>query len=391
MPRTPAIVSITAPQAAAFRLARQHLATSTRQPAGSNVRPGPSIAGICRDSAGIQAQVQSSAETAIWTRRRATTRDEVRRALWDTREIVKTSAMRLTLHLIPAADFDVYIAAMRPSSLGTLQRWQARVGASPADVRAMIDTVVDALDAGPLTQQYLISRARTKARKGVRTWLEHAWSGVRPAVIEGRIVYGPPRGSEATFVRADTWLRAPGRTATVDRADAGTARAELLWRFLSAFGPASAPDFAKWSGIKTSDARRVLQSVSQEVTEVSVDGASGWIQSADLDALRRSTLDPAAVRLLGAFDSFLLAHATKEHLVDAAHYKRVYRPQGWISPVVLRGGTVAGVWFPKTDSQRLVLEVELFTRPTRALRQAIEAEAAAISVLMGRPCAASFT
>ena len=42
--------------------------------------------------------------------------------------------------------------------------------------------------------------------QGVRAWLDHAWSAVRPAVIEGAIVYGPPRGAEATFVRADTWI-----------------------------------------------------------------------------------------------------------------------------------------------------------------------------------------
>ena len=134
-----------------------------------------------RATAGIQAQVQSSAEMAIWTRRRATTRDDVRRALWETRDLVKTSAMRLTLHLIPARDFAVYIAAMRPYSMATLARWHARMGAKTEHVRAMIDTVVESLAGGALTQQELIARAKTRAGKGVRAWLDHAWSAVRPA------------------------------------------------------------------------------------------------------------------------------------------------------------------------------------------------------------------
>jgi hypothetical protein len=50
------------------------------------------------------------------------------------------------------------------------------------------------------------------------------------------------------------------------------------------------------------------------------------------------------VRLLPAFDAFLLAHATKDHIVDPRFYKRVYRNQGWISPVVLVGGRIAAVW-----------------------------------------------
>ncbi|MBW8866398.1 MAG: winged helix DNA-binding domain-containing protein, partial [Acidobacteria bacterium] len=70
--------------------------------------------------------MQSAAEMGIWTRRRETTREDVRRALWQTRELVKTSAMRLTLHVIPAADLAVYVEAMRPTSSAVLARWQGR-------------------------------------------------------------------------------------------------------------------------------------------------------------------------------------------------------------------------------------------------------------------------
>ncbi len=59
---------------------------------------------------------------------------------------------------------------------------------------------------------------------------------------------------------------------------------------------------------------------------------------------------------MGAFDPFLLAHATKGHLVERKYYKRVYRPQGWISPVVMRGGTIVGVWFPKRTEKGLTLD-----------------------------------
>src|SRR2546423_927084 len=302
-------LNVTAAQAAAFRLQRQHLhgdrpakafalyrngghvpGDRSDLPVGGSAPAGRSakalaersVVDIVRDSAGVQAQVQSSAEIAIWTRRRETTREEIRGALWDTRDLVKTSAMRLTLHLIPARDLAVYINAMRPSSSAALARWQARVKISPAHVRMMIDTVLDSLSDGALTQQELIARAKQRAHKGMRAWLDHAWSAVRPAVIEGAIVYGPSRGAEATFVRVDKWLGTQPQL-TVDEA-----RAELLRRFLRAFGPATAHDFAKWSGIKVSDARVVVGALDRELAAVSVDGAPGWIASADVDALRGS-------------------------------------------------------------------------------------------------------
>src|SRR6185369_8068698 len=110
---------------------------------------------------------------------------------------------------------------------------------------------------------------------------------------------------EATFVRVDTWLPKQPAVAAAD------ARAELLRRFLSAFGPADGRDFSKWSGLRSVDAKSAADALGDQIVRVSVDGSSGWILRADVDALMRSTLDEGAVRLLGAFDSLLLAHATK--------------------------------------------------------------------------------
>ena len=327
----------------------------------------------------------SAAEMALWTRRRQTTRGEIRAALFDRREIVKTSAMRLTLHLIPAADLAMIVAALRPMSMASLERWHTRVGAKPDEVGALVDSIMDALSDGPRTQQELIARARKKAGKGMRAWLDNSWGALRPAVIDGLIVYGPPRGRATTFVRVDQWL--PKQPAVgVDEA-----RAELLRRFLAAFGPAGAHDFAKWSGLKTSDARLVAESLRDEIVQVSVDGAPGWIRRADVRALKDSELDPSAIRLLGPFDSFLLAHATKEHLVEPKHYARVYRPQGWISPVVLRGGAIVGVWFPTTKGQRVTLGVEVFGRVTPALREGVAREAEAMGGFLGVDCVARFS
>jgi uncharacterized protein YcaQ len=319
---------------------------------------------------------------ALWTRRRTTTRREIQAALWERRDIVRTSAMRLTLHLIPARDFQIYVAAVKPASMATLQRWHARVGAKPDHVKAMIDTILEALSDGPQTQQELIARACRRAGKGVRAWLEHAWSAVRPAVLEGLIVYGPPRGAHATFVRVDQWLPKQKPVAVAD------ARAELCRRFLAAFGPATPKDFSKWSGMKTSDAKAVMDSLAGEIVQVSVDGAPGWIHRSSVAALARSVLDEGAVRLLGAFDPLLLAHATKEHLVAQKYYKRVYRPQGWISPVVLKGGTIIGAWFPTTIGKTVTLDVELFCRATPAIRSAIAQEADQMSTFLGATCSA---
>src|SRR5215467_260611 len=120
--------SFTADRVAAFRLARHHLT-------GDNQRVA--LRKICGDVGGIQAQVMSAAELSLWTRRRTTKRDDVRKALWETRELVKTTSMRRTLHLLPARDFQMYIAALRDWSFGQTANLLARIGASATHVDTM--------------------------------------------------------------------------------------------------------------------------------------------------------------------------------------------------------------------------------------------------------------
>jgi uncharacterized protein YcaQ len=380
MAKTRPLPPVSAAQAAAFRLARQHLVDSP-----SRASEAAALREVVRDIGGVQAQVMSAAEIALWTRRRATTRQEIRAALFERREIVKTSAMRTTLHLIAAEDYALVIAALRPTSMAMLGRWQTRAGATPEAVRALVDTVVEGLREGPRTQQELIAMARPRASRGMRIWLDNAWGALRPALVDGLIVYGPSRGSEATFVRVDRWL---GRQR---RIGVDEARAALARTFLGAFGPATFHDFAKWSGIKSSEARLVFDAIKDDVQVGSVAGASGWLRREDLPALTRSRLDDQAVRLLGAFDPFLLAHATKEHLVDRQWYKRVYRPQGWISPVILAGGRIVAVWFAKARASTVEVDVQPFERLDLRVRTAIERDAAALGAFLGARAAVRFS
>jgi len=185
--------SVSADRVAAFRLKRHHLVRS--------VLPARSLVDVCRDVGGIQAQVMSAAELSLWTRRRSTRSADVKASLWKKRELVKTTSLRRTLHLLPARDFAMYIAAMRDWSMSQTANLLRRIGADGKHVDTMIAVVMDALSDGPKTQQDLLARAKKKASAGMRKWLQYAWSAMRPAILEGLIVYGEPRGAEATFVR----------------------------------------------------------------------------------------------------------------------------------------------------------------------------------------------
>jgi len=344
------------------------------------------LVSVCRDVGGIQAQVMSAAELSLWTRRRETRRADVQAALWQRHELVKTTCMRMTLHLVAARDFPTFIAAMKPSSLANMHRLLARIGASPKHVDTMVRTVMDALADGPKTQQDLLARAKQKAERGMRVWLKYAWSAMRPAILEGLICYGPPRGAEATFVRVDQWLPKQQAPGGIDPADA---RAEMASRFLTAFGPATPRDFSKWSGLRSKDAQGAFDALSDDLVRVTVDGVPGLMLRRDLHALADSSLD-ATPRLLPAFDTYLLAHAAKDHLIEPRFYKRVYRNQGWLSPVILVSGRIVAVWFLEQRARSYTVGVQPFGPLDKRVRSGIEEEAHALGLFLGAQCDVTF-
>lgn len=349
-------------QVAAFRLARHHL-----------TRDKPvDVVSVCQDVCGVQSQVMASAEMALWARMRHVTREEIRSALWETRTLVKMSCMRQTLHLIPSTDFSIYVTALRRSRMGALMRIMSKFGVTPKDVVAMNEVIVNVLQAGPMSQKKLAEHIRPEVAKSVQAWMAKVSNAVRPAILEGHVCYGPERGQEVTLVRVDQWLPKQKKVSEDE------AKQILLRRYLRAYGPATLRDFARWSGIPVAEAAPVWDSQRDELVEVLIGDTKAFLLREDYKHLKNSELKKVILRLLPGFDPYLLAHAEKDHLVEKAFYKRVYRNQWWISPVVLLNGRVAGVWFCARRGKAISLEVEPFGKFSRPIRAAIDEEAASL-------------
>jgi hypothetical protein len=354
----------TRPQVAAFRMAAHHLHDS----------PGESAESICGAISGVQAQVMSCAEIQFWARNHAISRAQISRALYEDRSLAKTTLMRQTLHIIPARDFSLFISALRPSLLAQVHRIAGTVGVTPEEFTALNAQVLKALRDGPLTQQEIRKRVEPRASKRMKDWMSRVWSILRTPVAEGLICYGPARGSEITFIRTDKWLRGHPK-----KMDVREAHQTLLMRFLAAYGPATPRDFAKWSGIRMPEIRESWGAVKNQLTEVMIEGQAAWLPRKSFKHLSAAGFSEPVVRMLPAFDPFLLAHAAKDHLVLRTHYKRVYRNQGWISPVILIDGRVAGIWSHVRKSGKLRVEVAPFEKFPKRIRALIEEEAASLA------------
>ncbi|MEX2645025.1 MAG: winged helix DNA-binding domain-containing protein [Gaiellaceae bacterium] len=357
------MTEISAQQVRAFRLARQHL---------TDPLPAERLVDVVAAIGGVQAQVASAAELAVWARSRGLTPGRVQEALWERRELVKTWCMRGTLHLLPAGEYALWAAALAHRTGWRSRPWLKYFGVTIEEMEAWIDALAAGLDGAGKTREEVAALAPARLRREVlRGW----GTLLKPAAYEGVLVFGPSRGRNVTFVHPERWL---GRVAPPDGEEAIR---EICRRFLRAYGPATHDDFARWWAEGTvSRARRILESLGDEVVPVEAEGRRAWILAADAELLG-SLEPPRSVHLLPNFDVYTLHYRPREAFLPEGTYDRVYRTAGWISPVVLYDGAVAGVW----ERKKRVLRVELFVRETKRLRAGIEREARRLEEFLEAP------
>jgi hypothetical protein len=91
-----------------------------------------------------------------------------------------------------------------------------------------------------------------------------------------------------------------------------------------------------------------------------------------------------SVRLLPAFDQYVIAvtrHA--EQLMPGPFKDRVYRLQGWLSPVLLDGGRMLGTWRQEPKGRRVLVTIEPFAKLRATVRRQAEAEAERLATWTG--------
>jgi hypothetical protein len=194
----------------------------------------------------------------------------------------------------------------------------------------------------------------------------------------GVVCSGPSNGNESTFVRADRWIP--------DWKDIPSEQAEreLLVRYLKAFGPATLADFALWTGMLISDAKKIWSRIEGKIAKVDVEGWKATILQSDIPQLEKAELDRPVVRLLPYFDSFILGHKSHRNIVDEKNHTKVYRPQGWVSPVLLVNGRAKGVWSHVQSKNSLEVRVRPFSRLSSLVSSRLREEASDLGRFLGR-------
>jgi hypothetical protein len=165
--------------------------------------------------------------------------------------------------------------------------------------------------------------------------------------------------------------------AAVDPADA---RRELARRYLHVFGPSTAAGFAGWAGIARRSAADAFASLEGSLLPVRSPLGDGWLLADDEPAMRAAETAAAPARLLPSGDAyFLLDGAERELLVPREDRRRLlWTPRVWPGAVLVEG-EILGTWRRAHHTVR----IDTWGRLSRAMRETVEAEAAALPLPTG--------
>jgi uncharacterized protein YcaQ len=358
-------------QILAWRLKRHHLTERA---------PRSEMLDVIARIGGLHAQVMSSAELTLWARVEGLDREAVAEALWEERSLVKLWAMRGTLHLLPAVELDTWLGALGTYDHYLKPVWLRSFEITREQLEQLIDAIGEALDGELLTREELgAAVARITGSAEIRDKVQGSWGPyLKPASFRGRLCFGPSDGQRVRFTRPDGWLgRGPAR------ADPETALRDVTRRHLGAFGPAAREDLARWWGVQPAQGGRMLKALGDELVEVDTEGTVGWMLREHAE--EAAAAEPAKLaRLLPGFDMWVIGAARDSAAqLEPAHKQRVYRDQGWISPVLLVNGRMDGVWKHERKGKRLLVTIEPFGRVPKWARAQAEAEAKRLAVFLG--------
>jgi hypothetical protein len=294
-----------------------------------------------------------SAELQLAARVEGITREDVRAALWERRELAKSWTLRGTLHLHPADELSLWTAARR--------------AVAEAGDPVLVAAIGAALRGRRLTREELADAVVAQVSSAPREELTSGWGyHVGDAALAGSLVFGPPEGTRVTFVHADDWL-GPQQPWEPENALREVAR-----RYAATYGPVTYRQFREWftaPGFTAAAARELF---------------SG------LDLPDPAPVEPRpSVRLLPEYDVYVMGFREREHLVPpevraqvAAHGKGRYEgPAG--TPFLVVDGLCAGIWSRKKLAKRIALTVEPARKLTRGERAALAGEADRIGLFLG--------
>jgi hypothetical protein len=347
------------------------------------------IAAIASSVVVLHATDPGSVVLAALARMRTPDPAAVERALYEERTVLRMLGMRRTVYTVPidtapivqAAAADAVAVRERKKLIALLEATGVATDGARFLRRVERDTLAAVTELGSAAAAELAAHVPALATQmPLSEGKPYAGQvGVSSKVLfqlaaEGHLGRDRPRGawtgSQHRWAPISRWI--PDGLPTLD---AGTARVELVRRWLDRFGPGTLADLKWWTGWGLGQTRAALAELATE--EVDLGEVTGFVLAGDADA------EPVAepwVALLPALDATTMGWQERAWYLADEHRTQVFDRYGNAGPTVWADGRVVGGWAQRTSGE---VVVRLLEDLGAAQTAAVAAEAARLQEALG--------
>lgn len=330
-----------------------------------------------RWSGAVQAQDYGGAKWGLGLRVHGAT-DAGVDAAFDRGAILRTHVLRPTWHLVLPEDLRWMLELTAPRVRLALATRDRQLGIDAAFTARCLDAIARALEGGRHLTRAEVDEAL--AERGVATSADQRTNVLIRAEVDGVVCSGPRRGKQHTYALLEE-RAAPAPSSAPRGRDA--ALAALASRFFTSRGPATVKDFAWWSGLTLTDAKRGAASATPRLARHEASGKEYFASEAARPAGVAKRREPAAY-LLPNFDELMVPYVDCDLMLDARHHAKLdARGSALLQNVILLGERVVGTWRRTLSTSTVSVVPTLFVRlddgQKRALASAIDRYARFVS------------
>jgi hypothetical protein len=341
-------VRLTLPSIARLRLRNQWIDTPVRGEA----------AAVVERLVAVQAQDYAGAKWALGLRLRGLHEGQIEQAFNDGR-ILRTHVLRPTWHFVLPQDIRWLLDLSGPRVQVSNAGMYRKAGLDAAAFRKVEAVFLQALGGGQQLTRDELRGALKSGGIGIEGDFRFTYM-LMHAELEGLICSGRRRGRQFTYALLDE------RASTTPRRTREQALADLTRRYFVSRGPATAHDFAKWSGLSLVDARFGLEEVRCHLRRELFEGVEYW-------AGEPVKYSPPARRahLLSVYDEYVSSYKGHSAIAPEEISRRLRAFGNALTGIIVLDGIVAGTWKRTLTKHEALVKIDLFRRLTGAERQAI--------------------
>lgn len=300
----------------------------------------------------MQAQDFNMAKWAIGLRLNNATEESIELAI-DSGEIIRTHLLRPTWHFVSADDIYWMLDLSATRILSSMKGRNKQLELTDKIFKKSFKIMGKVLrDGNHLTRKELVNELN---KANIATDNFRSSHILFTAELEGIICNGKMIGKQTSYSLLNERIQKPG---TIKKEEA---LAKLAEKYFESHCPATASDFAWWSGLSVADAKRAIEMIKRNFISEKINSEEYWFHSSFSSPKK---LNDAGF-LLPAFDEFLISYKDRTAAIIPEDHGKAFSNNGIFWPTIVIKGQVKGTWKREIKKDTLIIETNFFDKKNR--------------------------